>query len=102
MNKKNTKKVKPAFIVDLTNVEDSAEAMLAFANARFEAKVPLTQRDYDIIVAVATREALYASVEIMEILSIIDMMACHEVCNMIFCKKKLPWYKRLWNWIRHK
>ena len=98
MNKKNTKKVKPAFIVDLTKAETSADVMLGFAKARFDAKVPLEQRDIDIITIDAMTYTLECLDEILEALVAMNSFALCKIC----CKKKLPWYKRFWNWLTGK
>lgn len=99
MDKKNTKnKIKPAFVVDLTKAETSADVMLAFANARFEAKVPLEQRDIDIITMDAMVYTLEAIDDILASLVALNSVALCKIC----CKKKLPWYKRFWNWLTGK
>lgn len=100
MNKKTTKNVKPAFIVDLTEAEDSADVMYAFANARFEAGIPLEQRDYDIIVAVSTNTAIEMVSDLAKGIFEFETIMLGEVCKKCLLAKKEPWYKRLWNWIK--
>jgi len=94
------KKFKPVFIVDLTEAETSADAMTAFAIARFEAGVPLTKEDMMII----SKSMFNMGVNITSCVVCSEMC---ELCNQIEKKiaekkaKKLPWYKRLWNRIKY-
>lgn len=98
MTKKTTKKVKPAFIVDLTWAETSSDVMLAFANARFKAHIPLEERDYDIIVITATFEAQEVVNEIISSMIDAQTLMLNSICAACSMHEK-PWYKRLWDWI---
>ena len=97
---KKTKKTKPLFVVYLSKATNSAEAMLAFADARFEAGLPLKERDYDIIVLETMRWTLDTVTEMAN--DILTMMEIAYTVNEHVKKSRLPWYKRLWNWITRK
>lgn len=94
------KKFKPVFVVDLTEAETSADVMMAFAIARFEAGVPLTKEDMMII----SKSMFNMGANIT---SYVVCSGMYELCNQIEKKiaekkaKKLPWYKRLWNRIKY-
>mgnify|MGYP002522275610 CR=1 FL=1 len=80
--------VKPEFIVDVMDVEDPFEVEVKFAEAKQKAGKPLTDRELDAIVTDRVEQNSY-------------IMVVHETCDCKKCKK-LPWYKRFWNWITRK
>lgn len=94
--KKTTKAVKPVFTVDLTEAEDSFDAMLAFAWARFDAKLPLSKEDLLVIVI----SELYDFVDGAALATVIAKEVFSGFCEKCErCEKKTPWYKKVWNWI---
>lgn len=48
--KKNIKKYVPAYTVDLTEVENYMDVLLAFVDAKMAANLPLTLRDLDAVI----------------------------------------------------
>lgn len=104
MNKKTTKKnkVKPAYIVDITECKDLYDVALAFALAKQEAKQPLTNDDIDIICI----NAIDQFAEALDKVGIIKKenhcieSACNVICECDVKQKKLPWYKKLWNTLK--
>jgi len=82
------KRVKPLYTVDITDCENIEEFALAFAIAKHNAGLPLTDRN------------------LLNVCSFVMDMTIAEwnkhpkiifVCDI--CKKKKPWYKRFWNWL---
>ena len=85
MKTKSTKKtVKPDYTVDLTDIEYLDEIEVAFALAKHNSKLPMTDE---------------------ELLSIVTYVTNHAplriyCLNCLECKpKKQPWYKKVWNWL---
>ena len=85
MNKKNIKKrVKPAFVVDLTDCVDGFDVLYKFAITKHEAGLPITDDELDAIVQKKS-------------------MATTLVFDVdVFEMKKTPWYKRFWRWLTRK
>lgn len=82
--KKTTKKVKPVYTVDLRDIETLSDIDLVFGVAKHDAHLPLTDNELKAIIE--------------EFGTKITFVYCDSSCK----KKKLPWYKRFWNWIRRK
>lgn len=85
MAKKNTKKVNPEFVVNLTNAHNMRDVYLAFAEAKINKH--LTTLETEVFIFEYTRPVFYV---------------CKE-CP--FCKpsvKKPNIFKRFWNWITRK
>lgn len=87
MNKKTTKnKVKPAYKADITNCETVNDVKLAFALAKHNAKLSLTDDNLETIINAVLDE-------FMEQYPMVTVVNCECYC------KKTPWYKRFWNWL---
>ena len=84
MNRKNTK-IKPSYIVDIDNITCLEDIPSAYAIAKQEAGMPLTD---DELIAICKR--VYD--ELGPKITIVDVTECT-------CCKKKPWYKRFWNWL---
>ena len=96
--KKTTKKktIKADFLVDLVNVETVNDVYTNTTIAKVRAGKPITEEELDGYARNAVRRTLDEAIPAM----IVAMStACCEVCGV---KKKQPWYKRLWNWMRRK
>jgi len=95
--KKTVRKTKTEFTVDLTNAETSFDVMLSFAIARFKAEKPLTEDDLGVIVIASSM----ATLDILSsgIYAILVQMI--DTTNDYICKKKDPWYKRIWKKIKY-
>lgn len=99
MKKTINNKVKPAYIVDITNCEDLYDVALAFAIAKQKAGQPLSDDNIDII---CTR-AIDQFAEILDEVGILtkkNHLIESTPCAVCVCEtkpKKLPWYKKLWN-----
>lgn len=85
--KKN--KIKPAYIVDITSCETAHDVLYKFAEAKQKAGLALTDTELDAIVDENSTVIFVESIPVT--------VECYK-CN----KKKLPWYKRFWNWITRK
>lgn len=84
----NKKANKPAYTVDLTDANTITDAIVAFALAKHNANIPLTDDELKSIVQYA-----------------VDMVPTQCLCNVEVYEvtpKKKPWYKRFWNWITRK
>lgn len=82
--KKTTKKtVKPAYTVDLRDIEYLSDIDFVFGMAKQKAHQPLTDSELNAIVD--------------ELGTKITVVYCD--CTR---QKKLPWYKRFWRWITRK
>lgn len=79
---KNTKKTnKLLYTVDLTKCEDLFDVTLAYAHARHNAGLALSDEELDAIIEDAINKQP-------------KIIICDMHCE---CPKKQPWYKRLWN-----
>ena len=102
MKKQVSKKtIKPTYVVDITKCEDLYDTALAFAVAKQKAGQPLSDENLDIIITKAVDDFA----ETLSWLGFIDKKN-HFIESMpqMICvceKKKLPWYKRLWNKLKH-
>lgn len=72
---KKTKKFNPVFVVDLTNIDNTEDVIKAFIEAKKEAGIDMIDYVYNV-----------------------DVIIPDDKCE----EKKLPWYKRFWNWITRK
>jgi hypothetical protein len=83
---KNTpKKVKPAYIVNMDNMQTLEDIDVEFGLAKHDAGLAIS----DIELAAIVRNAC-KPVRTLEII-------IHD-CDSTYEKKK-PWYKRFWNWL---
>lgn len=82
--KRMKKKFKPLFTADVTACKDEREIVAAFAEAKVDAGLPITRREYDTCMAIP-RRAFYITV--------------YTDCK---CKKKPNVFKRFWNWLTRK
>lgn len=105
--KKVTKTVKPAFIVDLTNVETPAELYAAFGLAKQDANLPMTDDELVSIVNIAVNTTLAALQDAFSKLPYTE----YNITNgekLIFDEKgnvkvkKANIFRRFWNWITRK
>ena len=96
--KKTTKKktVKPDFLVDCVNVETVNDVYTNTTVAKVRAGKPITEEELDGYAKNAVRCTLD---DVIPAMMVAMGTACCEFCG---AKKKQPWYKRLWNWIRRK
>lgn len=106
-NKKITKTVKPAFIVDLTNVETPAELYAAFGLAKQDANLPMTDDELVSIVNIAINTTLTTLKDAFDKLPYTE----YNITNgekLIFDEKgnvkvkKPNIFRRFWNWITRK
>ena len=84
-----TKKFNPAYIVDITNCENDREILCAFGIAKQKAGFAITDDELD---AIVNENSIITIIENTPIV----------INNTCDCKKKLPWYKRFWNWLTRK
>jgi len=77
------KTVKPVYTVDISNCEDANDILLAFANAKQKAGLPITDEELECLINENS-----------------VMIIVENVCEVK--KKKLPWYKLFWNWVTRK
>lgn len=85
--KKSTKKVnKPSYTVNLDEIETLEDIPVVWGLAKQEAGLAMSDAE---LLAICKR--------------VLD--ECGTTVIVVECKcecKKLPWYKRFWNWIRRK
>lgn len=112
-NKKVTKTVKPAFIVDLTNVETPTELYAAFGLAKQDANLPMTDDELIAIVNIAVNTTFAALQDVFNKLPFqeFDIIQEFDITNgekLIFDEKgnikvkKPNIFRRFWNWITRK
>ena len=86
MNKTKKTNKKPAYVVDITNVNNVDDMRVAFALAKHNANMPLSDDELISIITYTvdhTPEVRIYNVEYYEVI-------------------KKSWYKRFWNWITRK
>ena len=83
--KKTTKKFKPTYLVELDNIKVLDDIDFEWAMAKHEAHLALTD---DELVAIVERARM-------------KVFVVFGQCN-VTPKKKAPWYKRFWKWLRRK
>jgi hypothetical protein len=86
----NKVKIKPAYTVDLTDACTLEDVRTAFALAKHNANIPLTDDELKTIVQYTVDRV---------------PTECFCNCNVEFYEvkeRKKPWYKRFWNWITRK
>ncbi|MEE3413864.1 MAG: hypothetical protein VZR53_00650 [Prevotella sp.] len=106
--KKNIK-TKPAFIVDLTNIENCDDIKFQFIRAKATQGVAITEDDIAWLVMLGVKITGDILNEIDEgceknIVRIQDDKLFNKLENILkeaTGKKKKPWYKRFWGWIKH-
>ena len=86
MNKTKKTNKKPAYIVDITDVNDVDAMRVAFALAKHNANIPLSD---DELISIITY-------------TINRMPEIHIYSVEYYEVTKKPWYKRFWNWITRK
>ncbi len=96
--KKNTKKTKPAFVVDLTNAETAEDVKIAFIEAKVKAGVPINMQEL-LSYAIMGIE-IAAEMEREKVHVINDDKLAQKMVKLIkkSLKKKTPWYKRIFKW----
>lgn len=105
--KKITKTVKPAFIVDLTNVETPTELYAAFGLAKQDANLPMTDDELVAIVNIAVGTTLAALQDAFNKLPFQkfditngEKLVFDEKGNVKVKKPNI--FRRFWNWITRK
>ena len=106
--KKNIK-TKPAFIVNLTNVENCDDIKFEFIRAKATQGVAITEDDITWLVMLGVKITGDIINDINEeyeknIIRIQDdklFDKLEDVLKEATGKKKKPWYKRFWGWIKH-
>lgn len=86
--KKISKKYKPTYTVDYDSIETLDDIRLAFALGKHNAGLPLTDEELTDIVEWSMDR--------------VKPTICIVKCECNAAKKKLPWYKRFWKWLRRK
>lgn len=104
--KKTTKKTKKpaieyAFVVNLVDAETIQEVALAFAEAKFGAKIPLNKTDVNAYVNKGKDEAVATIDALCECFSAALPYLMVPVCSCN-CKKKNNLFKRFWKWLTNK
>lgn len=93
--KKNVKKAfKPAYTVNITDCVTANDVAYKFAMAKQNAGLAISDDDLLTIVNHVVDELVEV---VNDALEAVPSVVC--ICK---CGKKLPWYKRLWNWITRK
>jgi hypothetical protein len=87
MVKKNTKKVKYDYIVNVSDIECLEDIDCVFALAKHNAGLALTDDELEAIVIRACEKCAPKFI----------IMHCDCKCE----NKKLPWYKRFWNKLKY-
>ena len=85
MTKKSKKTVKPELIINTVGCETSADVYDRYIDAKVRAGRAITEDELEF-----TRDNADVFVDVYNIIE------CTCEC------KKLPWYKRFWNWITRK
>lgn len=104
--KKSTKKIKPAFIVNLTDFENPADVYYRFGIAKQNAKLPMTDNEFSGVIN--------KIVDLATIMLIAKQTLCSNCVKvedgekLIFDSKgnytvkKPNIFRRFWNWITRK
>jgi len=103
---KNTKAIKPLFIVDLTEAETPEDIKFEFIRAKAKAGVKLTDNEIMWLVKLGSKitlEAIDESMAKMKPIAQFDNVSKEKVDKIFkILTKKEPWYKRFWKWITRK
>lgn len=102
MTKKNIK-TKPAFIVNLTDIECPEDVVDAFVRAKINAGVPITMNEYESTISSVIKLTIEAIEECQPTPTVINDDKLFKKLTKILInatKKKDPWYKRAWNWVK--
>ena len=86
--KKTTKKVKPAYIVNMDNMQTLEDIDVEFGMAKHNAGLAISDIELAAIVHTVCKNVCTP-----------DIIIYDCTCK---CEKKKPWYKRFWNWLTHK
>lgn len=115
-HKTMTKKTKPVFVVNLTEVESCDDIKFEFTMAKIRAKKPISIEDAENLVRYGSKltmecideaiDNLLAQQEIVKLNGddAKKVVSCIE--DIVYKKKdeekpkKDPWYKRFWNWFK--
>ena len=87
--KKTNKKTKYSYVVDITDCNTVNDVEVAFAIAKQKAGIPLSDSNLDAIINHTVEQVVDG---IQDVVIVCD---CEK-------PKKLPWYKRFWNWLTFK
>ena len=103
---KNTKTIKPLFIVDLTEAETPEDVKFEFIRAKAKAGVKLTDNEIMWLVKLGsniTIEVIDEHITKMKPIAQFDNVSKEKVDKIFkILTKKDPWYKRFWKWITRK
>lgn len=83
------KTVQPDILINTIGCETVNDIYDNYIQAKAEAKKPITPEDLDVV---RNNAFMHGSPDVTV------FVECN--CNKI--EKKLPWYKRFWNWLRRK
>ena len=79
------KATEPELIINTANCVTPADVQEAYIDAKIHAGRKIT-----------SEELQFAKDHAAPIVDV------YNICEIHLCEKKLPWYKRLWNWLRRK
>lgn len=105
------KNTKPAFIVDLTNIESCEDIRFEFVKAKATQGVAVSKEDIEFIVNYGANLAInlidsYITqfCDANTVVQITDKNVVKDIVKYVEKKivKKEPWYKRLWKWVTRK
>ena len=110
MEKKKTIKIKPAFIVDFTDIDtlNIQDISVRFVESKLNEGMNISPREAMILVTDTIRKDAETFENIVsgaflstEVLKEVEKMAevLNETCNMCVIRNKKPWYKRFWAWL---
>lgn len=92
VKKVTTKKFKPAYIVNIASCDNVNDTKYAFIKARATNGLPITKEEFEFVEDVCFRDAVEEMCTAIE-----DIMYIAGNIHNRACKKKQPWYKKLWN-----
>ena len=105
------KNTKPAFIVDLTNIESCEDIRFEFVKAKATQGVAVSKEDIEFIVNYGANLAInlidsYITqfCDANTVVQITDKNVVKDIVKYVEKKivKKDPWYKRFWKWVTRK
>ena len=94
--KKTNKTFKPAYTVDMTKASTAEDLFLEFVIAKVNAGIAITGEELKHVVEHFVDDAIDKATTIATTLITTAIILDNSG------EKKLPWYKRFWNWIIRK
>lgn len=111
MKKTETKKTKkPAFIVDLTNIESCEDIKFEFIRGKAKSGIKLTEEEINYLVQYGSHltlsmidQALEKYCTISKPVIITDKKLVTKISKFVMkeIKLKKPWYKRAFGWVKN-